>query len=74
MAATVNHCHQAGEKSGKIADCALAFLLAYLVVTLIARNPPSLLSLIGQIVPTLLLFPFADRMIERFEDGDVRFR
>jgi len=56
------------------ASCCLAFLLAYLVVTLIARNPPSLLALIGQIVPTLLLFPFADRMIERFEDGDVRFR
>lgn len=56
------------------ACCALAFLMAYLVVSLIARNPPSLLSLIGQIVPTLLLFPFADRMIERFEDGDVRFR
>ncbi len=56
------------------ACCGLAFLLAYLVVTLIARNPPSLLSLIGQVVPTLLLFPFADRMIERFEDADVRFR
>ncbi len=56
------------------ACCALAFLLSYLVVTVIARNPPSMLALIGQIVPTLLLFPFADRMIERFEDGDVRFR
>ena len=56
------------------ACCTLAFLMAYLVVSLIARNPPSILALIGQIVPTLLLFPFADRMIERFEDGDVRFR
>lgn len=56
------------------ACCGLAFLLAWLIVTLIARNPPSLLALIGQVVPTLLLFPFADRMIERFEDGDVRFR
>lgn len=56
------------------ACCSLAFLLAWLVVTLIAGNPPSILSLIGQVVPTLLLFPFADRMIERFEDGDVRFR
>jgi len=56
------------------ACCSLAFLLAYLVVTLVAGNPPSLLSLIGQVIPTLLLFPFADRMIERFEDGDVRFR
>lgn len=56
------------------ACCALAFVFAYLVVSLIARNPPSLLALLGQVVPTLLLFPFADRMIERFEDGDVRFR
>jgi rod shape-determining protein MreD len=56
------------------ACCSLAFLLAYLLVTLIAGNPPSLLSLVGQVVPTLLLFPFANRMIERFDDGDVRFR
>lgn len=56
------------------ACCGLAFLMAWLVVTVIARNPPSILALIGQVVPTLLLFPFADRMIERFEDGDVRFR
>ena len=34
----------------------------------------SLLAMLGQVIPTLLLFPFADRMIERFEDGDVRFR
>ena len=38
------------------------------------RTPASLLALIGQVVPTLLLFPFANQMIERFEDGDVRFR
>jgi rod shape-determining protein MreD len=56
------------------ACCGLAFLLAYLITTLIAGTPPSLLALVGQVVPTLLLFPFADRMIERFEDGDVRFR
>lgn len=56
------------------ACCGLAFLLAYIIVSIIARNPPSILALIGQVVPTLLLFPFADRMIERFEDGDVRFR
>lgn len=56
------------------ACCGLAFLLAYLITTVIAGRPPSLLALVGQVVPTLLLFPFADRMIERFEDGDVRFR
>lgn len=56
------------------ACCVLAFLLAYLLVSLIAHNPPSVLALLGQIAPTLLLFPFANSMVERFEDGDVRFR
>lgn len=50
-----------------------AFLLAYLVVSLDARAP-SLLALLGQLIPTLLLFPIADWMIQRFDDGDVRFR
>lgn len=54
--------------------CGLGFLLAYLVVTVITGTPPSILALIGQVVPTLLLFPFANSMIERFDDGDVRFR
>jgi rod shape-determining protein MreD len=35
---------------------------------------PSLLATLGQFVPTILLYPFADRLIERFEDADVRFR
>jgi len=57
------------------ATCTLAaFLLAYLVVSLNAGNPPSLLALAGQVVPTLLLFPIADWMIQRFDDGDLRFR
>ena len=57
-----------------MACCGLAFALAWLIVTFLAGNPPSLWALLGQAAPTLLLFPFADRMIERFEDGDVRFR
>lgn len=52
----------------------LAFLVCYAVVTIKIGNMPSLLALIGQVVPTLLLFPFANSMIERFDDGDVRFR
>ena len=56
------------------ACCGLAFLIAYLIVSAKSGNAPSILALIGQVVPTLLLFPFADRMIERFEDADVRFR
>lgn len=56
------------------ACCGLAFLIAYLIASMKDGNAPSILALIGQVVPTLLLFPFANRMIERFEDGDVRFR
>ncbi len=56
------------------ACCCLAFLLIYLVRMAIDGNGASLLAVFGQVFPTLLLFPFADHMIERFEDGDVRFR
>ncbi len=54
--------------------CALAFVLAYLVVSFDAGRPPSLLALLMQVLPTLLLFPAADWMVQRFDDGDVRFR
>jgi rod shape-determining protein MreD len=56
------------------ASAFFAFVMAYLVVTLDAGRAPSLLSLVGQVVPTLLLFPAADWMIQRFDDGDTRFR
>lgn len=56
------------------ACCALAFLLAYVVMAFIAGTPASLIAVFLQVLPTLLLFPFAHRLIERFEDGDVRFR
>lgn len=56
------------------ACCGLAFLLVYVVSLFIDRNAASVLALILQVVPTLLLFPFANHLIERFEDGDVRFR
>ena len=52
----------------------LAFLLAYLVVTLDAGRAPSLFALFWQVAPTLLVFPAADWLIQRFDDGDVRFR
>ena len=56
------------------ACCALAFGLAYVAMVFIAPTPASLISVFLQVLPTLLLFPFAHRLIERFEDGDVRFR
>ncbi|MGQ2992011.1 MAG: hypothetical protein ACT6QK_13305 [Brevundimonas sp.] len=52
----------------------LAFLIAYLVVSLDASNAPSLFALVGQVVPTLILWPAACWMLERFDDGDTRFR
>jgi rod shape-determining protein MreD len=52
----------------------LAFFLTYLVVSLDAMNAPSVLALLGQMIPTLLLFPVANWMIQRFDDGDTRFR
>ena len=57
------------------AGCVIvAFLIAYMIVSLAAGNAPSLLALFWQIVPTLALFPVAAWMIEHFDDGDVRFR
>lgn len=56
------------------ACCCLAFLMVYLVRLALDHNGASILAVMGQVIPTLLLFPFADRMIEQFEDGDVRFR
>ncbi len=52
----------------------LAFFLIYLIVSLDAVNAPSILALLGQLIPTLLLFPVANWMIQRFDDGDTRFR
>ncbi len=51
-----------------------AFLLAYLVMTLAAGLAPSALSLVWQILATLVMFIPAAWMIETFDDGDVRFR
>lgn len=57
------------------ACCTLAaFLLTYLIVSIKAANAPSILSLLGQMIPTLLLFPVSNWMIERFDDGDMRLR
>lgn len=52
----------------------LAFILAYMIISLIASNAPNLLALLWQVVPTLALFPVVGWMLDRFDDGDVRFR
>lgn len=52
---------------------ALAFFIAYLVTVLRLDNAPNMLAIAGQMLPTLLLFPIADWLIQKFDDNDVRF-
>lgn len=52
----------------------LALTVIYLIATVIAGNAPSLVAFMGQAIPTLLLFPIAAWMIERFDDDEVRLR
>jgi rod shape-determining protein MreD len=53
---------------------AIALLSGYLFVMLDVKSMPSLISVGWQLLVTVLLFPFANRLIEMFEDADVRFR
>ena len=46
----------------------------YVMTTMDTGNRPSLTATFWQFLPTALLFPFCDRLIDRFEDADVRFR
>ncbi len=52
----------------------VAMTTAYLVTTLDVGYPPSIMAAFWQFLPTTLLYPFAHRLIDRFEDADVRFR
>lgn len=52
----------------------LAFFLAHMVMTVKTGNAASLIAVVGQLLPTLLLFPVADWLIQTFDDADVRFR
>jgi rod shape-determining protein MreD len=51
-----------------------ALSAGYIISTISSANAPSILAFLGFLIPTLLLFPLADRLIERFDDGDTRFR
>ena len=47
----------------------------WLLLTMLeAKVAPDLVSVCWQALATILLYPFADRLIDRFEDADVRFR
>lgn len=54
--------------------CAVAMAVAYTATVLTFASAPSLVSTLWQLLPTVLLYPFAHRLIERFEDADVGFR
>ena len=52
----------------------LAFTTAYLLTMLRAHVTPDLIGAAYQFAATLLLFPLARRLIDRFEDADIRFK
>jgi rod shape-determining protein MreD len=57
-----------------ILACALAFGVGVYLVTLDSGDMPNLFAVGWQFLVTGALYPFAHRLIERYEDADVRFR
>ena len=49
-------------------------MVGFLITQLDARATPNLLAMLWQFLATILLYPFAHRLIDRFDDADVRFR
>jgi rod shape-determining protein MreD len=45
-----------------------------IVTMMVAGQSPNLFAVGWQYLASALLFPFAHRLVERFEDADVRFR
>jgi rod shape-determining protein MreD len=55
------------------AACALAFGLGFAIALLRTGSPPSLVGLGLQFAVTVVLFPFAWKLVERYEAADTRF-
>jgi len=53
---------------------AAAFAAGFVLMTMDAGAAPNLLAVAWQYLATLALFPLVHRLIERYEDADVRFR
>ena len=53
---------------------AIAMTAGFLFTMLDSLAMPSLMAVFWQFLVTALLFPFAYRLVDRFEDADVRFR
>jgi len=51
-----------------------AMVAGYLFVMLDSKSTPGLVPMAWQFVATIVLYPFANHLIEMFEDADVRFR
>jgi rod shape-determining protein MreD len=56
------------------AACAAALTTGLLFMSLRAGLTPNLTGMAWQLLATVALFPFANRLIERYEDADMRFR
>jgi rod shape-determining protein MreD len=56
------------------ATVGLAMGAGFLLTALDAHATPSLVAVGWQMLATVLLYPFAYGLIDRFEDADVRFR
>ena len=54
--------------------CLVAMTTGYLVTMLDVKAAPNLVGVLWQLLATAILYPFAHRLIDRFEDADVRFR
>jgi rod shape-determining protein MreD len=57
-----------------LAAAAIGLAAGYLIVAMASLTFPSLLSVFWQYLATVALYPFVARLIDRFEDADVRFR
>jgi rod shape-determining protein MreD len=53
---------------------AAAMVAGYLFVLLDSRSSPGLIPMAWQFLATIVLYPFSQRLIDLFEDADVRFR
>lgn len=53
---------------------ATAMAAGYLFVMLDSRSSPGLIPMAWQFLATIVLYPFSQRLIDLFEDADVRFR
>ena len=52
----------------------VVLVAGFLFMMLHGGATPNLVGLIWQLLATGLLYPFAHRLIDRFDDADVRFR